>query len=389
MRITNVETFTVSAGWKNWLFVKVNTDEGLHGVGEGTLNGFIRTTEAGVRELEHLVIGEDPRRVRALAKRMLDSVSLDGGHIHRTVIAAIEVACWDILGKSLGAPIHQLLGGRVRDSVLGYANGWYRTERTPEAFSAAARGVIEKGFKAFKVDPFGTAQGWISEAELDLAADILGTLRRELPRDTLILIDVHARFTEAEAIRAARRLSSLNLFWWEEPTTRDRQEAVHPVGHQSPIPVATGEMYDTVGQFFTLAAGGGVNIFQPEPMSLGGIANTLAVADLALAHGSYIAPHQSGGPIATAVCLQLAACVPNFLIQEHFDAFNEPWARDLVSWNPTIDPANGHLSLPEAPGLGIDLNVDVAREHPYDPKAYLNIFEEGWEKRLGTARRAE
>ena len=389
MRITNVETFTVSAGWKNWLFVKVNTDEGLHGVGEGTLNGFIRTTEAGVRELEHLVIGEDPRRVRALAKRMLDSVSLDGGHIHRTVIAAIEVACWDILGKSLGAPIHQLLGGRVRDSVLGYANGWYRTERTPEAFLAAARGVIEKGFKAFKVDPFGTAQGWISEAELDLAADILGTLRRELPRDTLILIDVHARFTEAEAIRAARRLSPLNLFWWEEPTTRDRQEAVHPVGHQSPIPVATGEMYDTVGQFFTLAAGGGVNIFQPEPMSLGGIASTLAVADLALAHGSYIAPHQSGGPIATAVCLQLAACVPNFLIQEHFDAFNEPWARDLVSWNPTIDPANGHLSLPEAPGLGIDLNVDVAREHPYDPKAYLNIFEEGWEKRLGTARRAE
>jgi galactonate dehydratase len=386
MRIANIETFTVGAGWKNWLFVKVNTDEGLHGIGEGTLNGFIRTTEAGVRELEHLVIGEDPRRVRALAKRMLDSVSLDGGHIHRTVIAAVEVACWDILGKSLGVPIHQLLGGRVRDSVLGYANGWYRTERTPEAFLAAAQAVIAKGFKAFKVDPFGTAQGWISEAELGLAADILGALRRELPRDTLILIDVHARFTEAEAIRAARRLAPFNLFWWEEPTTRDRQEAVHPVGLQSPIPVATGEMYDTVGQFFTLAAGGGVNIFQPEPMSLGGIANTLAVADLALAHGSYIAPHQSGGPIATAVCLQLAACVPNFLIQEHFDAFNEPWARDLVTWNPTIDPANGHLSLPDGPGLGIDLNVEVAREHPYDPKAYLNIFEEGWEKRLGTGR---
>jgi galactonate dehydratase len=270
--------------------------------------------------------------------------------------------------------------------VLGYANGWYRTERTPEAFLEAARPVIAKGFKAFKVDPFGTAQGFISEAELDLAADILGTLRRELPRDTLILIDVHARFTEAEAIRAARRLAPLNLYWWEEPTTRDRQETVHAVGRASPIPVATGEMYDTVGQFFTLAAGGGVNIFQPEPMSLGGITNTLAVADLALAHGSYIAPHQSGGPIATAVCLQLAACVPNFLIQEHFDAFNELWARDLVTWNPTIDPSNGHLSLPDAPGLGIDLNVDVAREHPYDPKAYLNIFEEGWEKRLGTGR---
>jgi galactonate dehydratase len=339
-----------------------------------------------VRELEHLAIGQDPLRVRVLAKRMLDSVSLDGGHIHRTIIAAVEVACWDILGKSLGVPIHQLLGGRVRDSILGYANGWYRAERTPEAFLASAQGVLAKGFKAFKLDPFGTAQGFISETELDLAHDILEALRRELPRDTLILVDVHARFTAAEAIRAARRLAPLNLYWWEEPTTRDRQEAVHAVGHASPIPVATGEMYDTVGQFFTLAEGGGVNIFQPEPMSLGGIVNTLAVADLALAHGSYIAPHQSGGPVATAVCLQLAACVPNFLIQEHFDAFNESWTHDLVTWHPTIDPKTGHLSLPDAPGLGIDLNVDVARAHPYDPKAYLNIFEEGWEKRLGTER---
>lgn len=389
MKITGIETFAVGAGWKNWLFVRVATDAGIHGIGEGTLNGFIRTTEAGIRELEHLVVGEDPRRIRALAKRMLDSVSLDGGHIHRTVIAAVEVACWDILGKSLGVPIHQLLGGRVRDSILGYANGWYRTERTPDAFLAAARSVIDMGFRAFKLDPFGTAEGFIGEPELALAEEILVTLRRELPADVRILIDVHARFTEVEALRLARRLAPIGLYWWEEPTTRDRQETVHGVARASPIPVATGEMYDTVGQFFTLAAGGGVNIFQPEPMSLGGIANTLAVADVALAHGSYIAPHQSGGPVATAVCLQLAACVPNFLIQEHFDAFNEPWTRDLVTWHPAIDPANGHLSLPDAPGLGIDLDVDVARAHPYDPKAYLNIFETGWERRLGTGRDAE
>ena len=386
MRITGIETFTVGAGWKNWLFVRVHTDAGITGLGEGTLNGFIRTTEAAVRELEHLVIGQDPRRITALAKRMLDSVSLDGGHIHRTAIATIEVACWDILGKSLGVPIHQLIGGRMRDTVLGYANGWYRTERSPEAFLAAAEGVIAKGFKAMKLDPFGTASGFISRHDLDLAYDILRTLREKLPSGTLLLIDVHARFTEVEAIRAAHRLAPLDLYWWEEPTTRDRQETVHAVGRASPIPVATGEMYDTVGQFFTLAEGGRVNIFQPEPMSLGGIGNTLAVAHLALAHGSYIAPHQSGGPVATAVCLQLAAAVPNFLIQEHFDAFNEPWTRDLVTWHPAIDPANGHLSLPEAPGLGLELNEDVARAHPYDPKAYLDIHAEGWERRLGARR---
>jgi galactonate dehydratase len=387
MKITAIETFTVGAGWKNWLFVRLQTDSGVTGLGEGTLNGFIRTTEAAIRELEPLVIGQDPRRINALAKRMLDSVSLDGGHIHRTAIAAVEVACWDILGKSLGAPIHQLLGGRVRDSVLSYANGWYRTERTPEAFLSAAKEVIGKGFKAMKLDPFGTAQGFIAEPELDLAHDILTALREGLPRHTALLIDVHARFTEAEAIRVAQRLAPLDLYWWEEPTTRDRQETVHAVGRASPIRVATGEMYDTVGQFFTLAAGGGVNIFQPEPMSLGGITNTMAVCNIALAHGSYVAPHQSGSPVATAVCLQLAACVQNFLIQEHFDAFNEPWTRDLVTFHPAIDPTNGHLSLPDGPGLGIELVDAVALAHPYDPSAYLNVHAEGWERRLGAKTR--
>ena len=383
MRITELETVTVSAGWKNWLLLKVHTDVGIHGIGEGTLNGFIRTTEAAVHELGHIAVGRDPRRVNELSRLLMDSVSLDGGHIHRTAVAAIEVACWDILGKSLGVPIHQLLGGRVRDSVLGYANGWYRTERTPEHFVAAAERVVAMGFHALKLDPFGTAQGFIDEAELQLAHDILAALRQRFGPRLRILIDVHARFTEAESLRVARRLAPLDLYWWEEPTTREREQPANAVALQCPIRVATGEMYDTVGQFYTLASGGGVNIFQPEPMSLGGITNTLAVAHLAQAHGSWIAPHQSGGPVATAVCLQLAACVPNFLIQEHFDAFNEPWVRELVNWHPQLDPATGHLSLPDAPGLGLDVDLAVARQHPYDPRAYLNIYQEGWEKRLG------
>jgi galactonate dehydratase len=383
VKITAIETCTVSAGWKNWLLLRLHTDSGLHGIGEGTLNGFIRTTETAVRELEHLAIGQDPRQVNLLSKRLMDSVSLDGGHIHRTAVAAIEVACWDILGKSLGVPIHQLLGGRVRDSVPAYANGWYRTERTPEAFVQAAEAVVGMGFHALKLDPFGTAQGFIDEGELQLSYDIVAALRQRFGPQLRILIDVHARFTEADALRAARRLAPLDIFWWEEPTTREREQPANAVALQSPIRVATGEMYDTVGQFYTLAAGGGVNIFQPEPMSLGGITNTLAVAHLAQAHGSWIAPHQSGGPVATAVCLQLAACVPNFLIQEHFDAFNEPWVRDLVTWHPQLDPSNGHLSLPDAPGLGLDFYMDVARAHPYDPRAYLNIYQDGWEKRLG------
>ena len=384
MKITRIETFTVGAGWKNFLFVHVHTDTGLIGLGEGTLNGFIRTTEAAVRELEHLVIGQDPQNIRALAQRMLDSVSLDGGHIHRTAIATIEVACWDILGQHLGVPIWQLLGGRARTSVLAYANGWYRTERTPAHFTAAAAQVVARGFHALKLDPFGTAQGFISDDELQLAHAIVAAIRARFPK-LHILIDVHARFTEADALRAAEKLAPIGIYWWEEPTTREREAPANAVAHRCPIRVATGEMYDTIGQFYTLAHGGGVNIFQPEPMSLGGLMPTLAVAHLAEAHGSWIAPHQSGGPVATAVCLQLAACAPNFLIQENFDMFNDAWTHDLVTWAPALDPATGHFSLPTAPGLGLKLNLDVARAHPYDPHAYLNVFAEGWEKRLGTA----
>src|SRR6185295_6866867 len=369
MKITRIETFTVGAGWKNFLFVHVRTDTGLVGLGEGTLNGFIKTTEAAVRELEHLVIGQDPQNIRTLSKRLLDSVSLDGGHIHRTAIATIEVACWDILGQHLGVPIWQLLGGKVRNSILAYANGWYRTERTPSHFVAAAEKVVAMGFHALKVDPFGTAQGFISDDELQLSHDILAAVRARFPK-LHILIDVHARFTEADALRAAEKLAPIGLYWWEEPTTREREAPANTVAHRCPIRVATGEMYDTLGQFYTLAEGGGVNIFQPEPMSLGGIMPTLAVAHLAEAHGSWIAPHQSGGPVATAVCLQLAACVPNFLIQENFDYFNDAWTRELVTWTPTLDPANGHFNLPPTPGLGLKLNLKVVRAHPYDPKAY-------------------
>ena len=391
MKITSIETIPVNAGWKNWLFTRVSTDSGLHGIGEGTLNGFIRTTEAAIRELEHLVIGQDPQQVNALSKRLMDSVSLDGGHIHRTAVAAIEVACWDILGKSLNVPIYQLLGGKIRESVLGYANGWYRTERSPQAFVAAAEAVVARGFHALKLDPFGTARDFIDSCELELSYEIVAALRSRFGRELRILIDVHARFSEADALRAARKFERLDIYWWEEPTTREREAPANAVATQCPIRVATGEMYDTVGQFYTLASGGAVNIFQPEPMSLGGITNTLAVAHLASAHGSVIAPHQSGGPVATAVCLQLAACVPNFLIQEHFDAFNEPWTKELVTWNPTIDAKNGHLSLPSEAGLGLDLKLEVAKQHPYDPYSYLNVHQEGWERRLGqgTARSRE
>jgi galactonate dehydratase len=384
MRIRAIETHVVGARWKNWLFVRVLTDEGIVGLGEGTLNGFAGTVQAAVQELEHFAIGADPTAVTRLADRLYEGVSNDGGHIHRTAIAAVEIACWDILGQSLGVPVHALIGGRVRESVLAYANGWYRTERSPEAVLEAAQRARDMGFQAMKLDPFGTANGFVESEELELAERIVATLRDQLGPQMRLLIDAHARFAESEAVRIAERLAPLDIYWLEEPTSRERIAPTTAVAGRSPIRVASGETFDSIGQFHDLASGGAVSILQPEPMSLGGIGRTLDVAAIARGAGAWIAPHQSGGPVATAVCLQLAACVPNFLIQEHFDAFNEPWARELVSWAPSIDPHTGHLDLPTAPGLGIELNLDVVQAHPYDPHAYLDVHQPGWERRLGT-----
>jgi galactonate dehydratase len=383
MKITDIETYTVSVDWKNWLFIKVRTDTEFYGVGEATINGFIKTTEAAVHELKHFAIGRDPCEVTSIAQRIITSIQ-DAGHIHRLAMGAIEVACWDILGKSLGVPIYQLLGGKVRDSIEAYANGWYRAERSAENFVAAAENVMQKGFKALKIDPFGQARHFISEHDLQESYGILKAIRDRFGPDLKILIDVHCRFTPAEAVRIARHMQDLNLFWWEEPTTAEREILSNEVALQSPIPVATGEQFDKIGKFFTLAVGGGISIWQPEPMSLGGIRNTIAVANIAEASGAWIAPHQSGGPVATAVCLQIAACTPNFLIQEYFDAFNAAWTQDVVTWHPTINPENGHLTFPTTPGLGIDLNVDVIKEHPYDPNSYFDTTQKGWEQRIGT-----
>ncbi len=387
MKITKVETYSVGAGWKNWLFVKVHTDDDLYGISEATINGFIATTKAAVHELSHLFIGKDPRQVNAVANAIISTMA-DVGHIHRMVMAAIEVACWDILGKSLGVPIWQLLGGKHRDSILAYANGWYRTERTPENFVDVAKTVVGKGFKALKLDPFGTAKSFCGNADLNLSFDILRALRQEFGADLKILIDVHSRFAPSESLRIANKLAELDIFWWEEPTTIERIELTNEIALRCPIPVATGEQFDKVGDFETLARGKYISIYQPEPMSLGGITNTIAVANIAHANGAWIAPHQSGGPVATAVCLQLAAIIPNFLIQEHFDPFNEPWTQNLVTWVPGLDDRTGHLMIPTAPGLGLDLNMDVVQEHPYDPSAYFDTSKSGWEKRLGARQHA-
>ena len=156
MRITSAKTFTVGNPWKNWVFVRLETDEGIYGVGEGTANAFAETIATAIHELEDTYVGLDPTQVELLAERMHRDVYTDGGQIHRAALAAIEIACWDIVGKSVGKPVHALMGGRVRDRVRVYANGWYQVERTPEAMAAAARRRRDRATRRSSSTPSGT-----------------------------------------------------------------------------------------------------------------------------------------------------------------------------------------------------------------------------------------
>jgi galactonate dehydratase len=383
MRITGVRTYLVGNPWKNWLLVRVDTDEGIHGVGEGTLNAFSATVESAIRELEEAWLGHDPANVELLLQRMGRDVYSEGGQIHMTAISAIEVACWDILGKAAGRPVHELLGGRVRDRVRVYANGWYRVERTPEAVADAARGVVARGYTALKLDPFGPAWRVQDRVEEDRSIDIVAAVREAVGPGVDIMVEGHNRFSVASALRIAERLAEHRPAWFEEPVAHQNIGAMVAVASRSPVPVSTGESFTSLQQFAELLRHDAVHILQPEPLYLGGLWRTRQLAAMVDAHYGVLAPHNAQGPVCGAISTQLGACVPNFYVQESFDEFNDPWTREIV--DRPVTPRDGHVEVGDAPGLGIDLDWERLEAHPYERAHWLRLFEPGWERRAETA----
>ena len=379
MKITEVKTYLVGNAWKNWLFVRVETDEGIHGAGEATLNAFSATVETAIHELRDAYIGLDPAHVELLLQRMIRDVYTDGGQIHMAAVSAIEVACWDIVGKAIGKPIYELLGGRIRDRVRVYANGWYRVDRTPEAFAERARDVAARGYTAMKFDPFGAAWRVQDRREEDLSIAIVAAVRDAVGPDVDLMIEAHNRFSVSSALRIADRLVEFRPAWLEEPVRHDQIGAMVEVGHRSPVPIATGESFTSLGQFADLLAHDAVHILQPEPLHLGGLWRTRQVAAMVDAHHGVVAPHNAQGPVCSAISVQLGACIPNFYVQESFDEFNAPWSREIVD-HPVL-PVSGYVGVPSRPGLGIDLDWERLAAHPYERQHLLRLFSPGWERR--------
>ncbi len=381
MKIIAIDTYIAGNPWKNWLFTKVSTDEGIHGVGEGTLNYFGRTVEAAIHELKPLVLGMDPFQIEILSQRLIRDVYSDGAQIHMCAVAAIEIACWDIIGKATGQPVYNLWGGRCHQKLRAYANGWYRGPRTPESFAEKAAEVARRGYTALKFDPFGDNWRVLPRREFDLSLDIIRAVRSAVGDSVDLLIEGHCRFNVATAIEFAEAMAPLRPMWFEEPVPHTNIAAMVEVARRSPVPVATGENLFNKQQFAELLSYNAISIYQPEPLNLGGLFAARKIADMVDAYYSMIAPHSAQGPICSAACVQLNASLPNFLIHEIFDEFNEPWERDIVTH--PVEVVNGYIEIPDRPGLGIDLNLEEILKHPYQQENYLPLFKAGWERRSG------
>lgn len=382
MRITRATTYIVGNPWKNWLFVRLDTDRpGLYGVGEGSLNAFAKTVEAAVHELAPRYEGMDPFQIETIYQRMSRDVYSEGAQIHMNAVAAVEIACWDIIGKETGRPIYDLLGGRYHETLPVYANGWYQGERRPEMFAEKAAEVVGRGYKALKFDPFGAAWRTMDPADRQLSLDITRAVREAVGPTVQIMIEGHRRFSVAEAIWVGERLAEFDPTWFEEPTDHTKLDATAEVGRRLAVPVAAGESFTTTHQFAELLTYNSVHILQPDPSNMGGILKTRFVCAMADANYAVVAPHQAQGPISTAVCVQIGACTPNLLVQELFDEFNVGWESDVVT-NP-VHVVDGRIVVPDGPGLGTDVNWTEVDKHPYQVSNFLPLFAPGWERREG------
>jgi len=380
VKITDVKTFVDGNPWKNWIFVKVYTDEGIVGLGEATQGLQTKPAEAAVHEMRPLFIGQDPRDPVAVWDRMYKGIFLG----QNSAMTAIECACWDILGKSLGVPVWRLLGGKTRPRIRAYANGWYQGPRDPAFFAERAQEVVALGYTALKFDPFGNAYRFMDEAEERLSIRIVGAVRAAVGDGVDLLIEAHDRLSVTTAIRVGRALAEYRPMWLETPVMSTDIAATIEVARNQPVPVATGERFRRKREFADVLASGVIDIVQPELLSVGGVSHLMKVAAIAEAFEAYVAPHNAQSPYTTVVNTHVDAVAPNALIQECFDDFLVPWSKDVLSGWATVK--DGYIEVPDAPGFGVELNEAEAAKHPYADRNFLRLFEAGWERRRGDDR---
>ncbi len=383
MKIVDATSTVVGAPWRELVFLELTTDGGLTGVGEVRMVNKTDTLLACIAELApRYVIGTDPFDVERLAWNVQRAEYGRPGEVTQSTLAAFDVACWDLMGQSLGVPIWKLLGGRFRDRVPAYANGWYQAEREPAAIARLAREVVHRGYRALKLDPFGAASAELPAAGRRQAEAIVAAVREAVGPDVAILVEMHGRFTPATAIRVAAMLERYDPEWIEEPVPPENVAALARVRSATRIPVATGERAHTIAEIREFVEAGVADVVQVDLTHFGGFLAMKRLAGWADAHYLLMAPHNVCGPVGTMANVHFAVATPNYKVLEHFNDFADPWVHELVDRSPQVAREDGCFGLPDRPGLGVRLNHEACRAHPRTG-GRITLFEEGWERRAG------
>jgi len=383
MKITAIETHVCHARMRNWIFVKIITDQpGLYGWGEATLEWHTQAVVGAIKDIETLLIGEDPRRIEYLWQMMYRQHFWHGnGVVRGTAISGIDIALWDILGKIHGVPCHELWGGRVRDYIRLYCHlgggkmeDFYETDTSDaQRFGELAAQAVAEGFTAFKsmaVPPTMPIEGLMPVRHAEACVRAM----RDAVGDQIdIMVDCHARPSPRMGMLFAQALEPYGLYFFEEPCWPESMEDIALIQRAVKTPIATGERLVGVHAFRELLEKRAVSVIQPDITHCGGLSEARKIGALAEAYRVAMAPHNPQGPVSTAASIELGFATPSYIICEsvHSDV---PWRNDIVSEGFTVEP-KGRIVYPnKKPGLGIEINEKEIKKHPFQQEVLQRVF---------------
>ena len=383
MKITGIETHICNARMRNWIFVKVLTDEpGLWGWGEATLEWHTRAVVGAIQDIEPLLLGEDPTRIEYLWQVMYRQHFWHGNGIVRgTAISGIDLALWDILGKVHGVPCHKLWGGPVRDYIRLYSHlgggkmeDFYETKPSDaKRFAELAQQAVEDGYTAFKTMAVPETMPLEGLRPIKYAEACVAAMREAVGDGIDIMVDCHARPSPRMGLLFAEALEPYGLYWFEEPCWPETMDDIALIQRAVKTPIATGERLVSQHPFRELLEKRAASVIQPDITHCGGLTEARRIAAMAEAYRVSMAPHNPQGPVSTAASLEFGFATPSYIICEsvHLDV---PWRQDVVTECFEVDPVGRVVRPGNRPGLGIEINEEAVKAHPFEPEIPRRTF---------------
>jgi galactonate dehydratase len=371
MKITAVTAYHLPGTRYPWVFLRLDTDAGLHGIGQISSGPNSAVVAAAASRLGPLLVGEDASRIEYLWHKLYAGFNSLGSHgFVSAIISSVDIALWDIRGKALGLPIYELLGGRFHDRLILYSNGWFTGCTTPAEFAAAAKRTVAEGHTALKLDPFRRGHAYLAryaapyppEDDLEAVA-IVAAIRETVGPGVEIFIDAHGRFDLPTAIRLANRLAPYRIGWFEEPVPPENADALRQFREGAKVPVCVGERLYTRWQFRPVLEQQLADYIMPDIIRTGGISELKKIATMAEAFFVPVSPHDATGPITLIASAHVMMTTPNFFRLEI--AYSE-LPRYNEAMTPPFDVRDGYFTVSDRPGLGHDLREDyIAQAIPY------------------------